>query len=299
MKSLAILVVWLAVVTMEPLHAAVIAPAEAGDVFVAPHVIVGDAAVKPKETVTFVNAIGGVFAERNRKSAFPRVSRFGFHIVHFVASGDYVLAREWEIRRICQCSLQFSQMFKLDGYFLYESSRLSEVFEMIFDGWSLASGGQNYDRSFNEVFSSLESFTDSIFKIFFINDREQPRPFDTNYGGGGCNGGICGAAIEVKTPKEGEKSTYSYSNLNPIQPNGFFGGIGHASLFAQIGFIMALSFATFHFIPVGFDRLFPLNSDRVRNRNVQGWRRSRWRGAWLSLIGWGSLGLLIGIILSV
>lgn len=67
-----------------------------------------------------------------------------------------------------------------------------------------------------------------------------------------------------------------------------------APLFAQIGLVMALCFTAFQAIPVGFDFLFPLHTNGGSDGD-----RKWWLGTLLSLLGWGSLGLLLAVILSV
>lgn len=119
-------------------------------------------------------------------------------------------------------------------------------------------------------------------------------PFGDCIRGHGRLGGVTGKAQgEDQRDKPGDTE----SNLYPIQPDGFLGGLSHLPLFAQIGFIVALGVATFQLIPIGFDRLFPLQPYSAFNPDR---KRRRWgSGLLLSLIGWGSLGLLLGLILSV
>jgi hypothetical protein len=86
--------------------------------------------------------------------------------------------------------------------------------------------------------------------------------------------------------------TYSEPDLNPIKRDGLFGSLGHAPLFAQVGFIVVLGFIAFQFIPIGFDFLFPLNADRARYRD---WKRWRWVGLGLVLLGLLSISLVFAL----
>ena len=111
---------------------------------------------------------------------------------------------------------------------------------------------------------------------------------------GGCYGGICGAPNVEKVQYDKGKADSGNRYLNRVQKNSLFGSIRHAPLFAQIGLVMTLCFVAFQVIPIGFDLLFPLDADRGSDRDGK-----RWLGAFLSLLGWGSLGLLLAVILSV
>lgn len=67
--------------------------------------------------------------------------------------------------------------------------------------------------------------------------------------------------------------------------------IRHAPLLPQIGLIVILGLGAISFTPIGLDRLFPLNGDRVCYRDRQ-W----WSGLLLLLLGLGSLSGLLGLI---
>lgn len=84
------------------------------------------------------------------------------------------------------------------------------------------------------------------------------------------------------------------AQLPLIQEDCIFCRFRHAPLFAQIGLVMALCFTAFQAIPVGFDFLFPLHTNGGSDGD-----RKWWLGTLLSLLGWGSLGLLLAVILSV
>lgn len=155
--------------------------------------------------------------------------------------------------------------------------------------WSIVQNGRmppQKEKTSNEIIEPDDYFDRPVWTV---NTKNRQKLSD----------GLIKSALSInESPKKKSRANYSYAELNFVQPNSVFSSVRHAPLFAQISFIMALCFATFYFIPVGFDCLFPLNSQRVRHRDFERWRRTRWRGAWLSLIGWSSFGLLIGIILS-
>jgi hypothetical protein len=117
-----------------------------------------------------------------------------------------------------------------------------------------------------------------------------------------ANGGACGGFCMVGRADSGDsgltrvvnregqtyESNEAEKNLNLIQRYGLFGSFGHTNLLTKIGLIMVLGLAAVGLTPIGFDWLFPISG----RRRILG-------GLLLSVVGWGSLGLLFGIILSV
>ena len=117
-------------------------------------------------------------------------------------------------------------------------------------------------------------------------------------------------AAQLVWPELNLHEFLGYGRLRPLHTNAVifaFGGCAlfatsyyvvqrtcHAPLFAQIGLVMALCFTAFQAIPVGFDFLFPLHTNGGSDGD-----RKWWLGTLLSLLGWGSLGLLLAVILSV
>lgn len=122
---------------------------------------------------------------------------------------------------------------------------------------------------------------------------------DIDAGANGCSSVefdfVVGERFGQRKTRAGE--CYSHTrdgNLNFIQEDCIFCRFRHAPLFAQIGLVMALCFTAFQAIPVGFDFLFPLHTNGGSDGD-----RKWWLGTLLSLLGWGSLGLLLAVILSV
>jgi hypothetical protein len=111
---------------------------------------------------------------------------------------------------------------------------------------------------------------------------------------GRYNSGSGGNAAVVDRNQQRQKPDDTKGDLIAAQSNGIFSRFRHTPLFAQISLVMALGLGAFWLFPIGFDRLFPLNTGGPNNSY-----RQRLIGAGLSLLGLGCLSVLLAIILTV
>jgi len=122
-----------------------------------------------------------------------------------------------------------------------------------------------------------------------------PRPMFGDIGFSGevnsVNGGIRRFASKIDRQRQSNESYKPNSYLYVVERDGLLRSFRHAPLLAQIGFVVITGFLAIWFCPIGFDRLFPLKAERANH----GFRK-RLVGFWLSLIGWGSCGLLLLIV---
>ncbi len=165
----------------EPTQSAVVPPAKAGYVFIAPNIFVNDATVKPKTTFPLIDGISGTLVNYARNPMLEQkpLTLFVFSIWNAASGRDHDFLIPRNIWRICKSRWQSGPDSNVSGDFLHKGWRFSKVLKMKSDEWI---GCLNQGRPTLWIKSRFQNFL----KVFFVNNEQKPSSFCPDLSFSGC-----------------------------------------------------------------------------------------------------------------
>lgn len=282
-----------AIIWLEAIGQPVVTPAKAGFVFLPEHVVINNVAVEPQKASSCLRVCYCRIVENMPQRCIQSIGKYhsatGGEIdsiygrMSFISNDDYLLPNMGI--EISYLRRQICEMPKFSTQFFYYGGGLSVIDKPVSNVRCLFLGEIAADL-INEIWIYLDEYISSLQCGECVGAVSRSFSGGTPMSGSliGSSGSLTGPSNSTPQQIERQKAD---GDLTAVQPYSFLRRIRHTPLLAQISLIVVLGIVAFELIPIGLDRLRPINRN-ARPRPIT--------GLCLSFLGFGCFGLIFLLI---